>query len=436
MNLSVLKNRNYVLVILGRLVSDFGTYLQSFALSLYVLEKTGSPALFSTVIAVSIIPRILLMPFAGVLSDKISRKKMVVLMDVLSGIFVLAIAALFIAMGELTLPVIYAIVIVLNTISVFFSPSMSSMIPDIVKKDHLADANSMMELVGAVITVAAPITAGFLYGAFGIFVILLADGISFLISAFSESFIKIEKESLIPADNKESFVTNFKEGLAYLKTVPEFIIVIGVAIIANFALAPIFSIALPVVIIKDFGLSEAVYGVVTSLMSIGMFIGPVLASGIIKKYHYSKLVSTILTLSGIICMLIAIFSINSLLPNVYINTVIMVVLINILMIIILWTNLAMATARQKIVPGHLMGRVFSVVGMFAIIAMPIGQILMGALLDKAETYWIIGAFAVLVMLSGILAKIGFAYLEKRGKMYKEPEAIDEAAEPILEEAAT
>ena len=150
-------------------------------------------------------------------------------------------------------------------------------------------------------------------------------------------------------------------------------------------------------------------------------------TGIIKKYHYSKLVSTILTLSGIICMLIAIFSINSLLPNVYINTVIMVVLINILMIIILWTNLAMATARQKIVPGHLMGRVFSVVGMFAIIAMPIGQILMGALLDKAETYWIIGAFAVLVMLSGILAKIGFAYLEKRGKMYKEPEAIDEAA---------
>ena len=65
MNLKVLKNKNLVLVILGQFVSGFGTFIQSFALSLYVLKKTGSAALFASVLVVSVIPRILLTPFCG-----------------------------------------------------------------------------------------------------------------------------------------------------------------------------------------------------------------------------------------------------------------------------------------------------------------------------------------------------------------------------------
>ena len=421
MNLSVLKNKNYVLVVLGRFVSSFGTLLQNFALSLYVLEKTGSALLFSSVIAVSLIPRFFLMPIAGVITDKFSRKKMIVNMDILSGVFVLAISVLFLLKGELSLGVIYIIVITLNSINVFFEPSMNSIMPDIIEKDKLADANSLMEMSGAIISLTAPIVAGLLYSTLGIYVILAINAVSFLLSAFSEAFIKIEKESLIEKEEKENFIATFVSGLKYLKTMPEFLIVIGVAVIANFALGPIFSVALPVVILNDFGLSETVYGVIASLMTAGMMIGPLFASGIIKKYHYSKLVTVILSLSGILCFMIAVSSIKGIFPNIYYNTLIMVVLINILMIIIIWVNLALATARQRIVPGNLQGRVYSVIGMLAMIAMPLGQITMGSLLDVTESYIIIGIFAVLILISGILAKIGFSALERKGKMYKEPE---------------
>lgn len=416
MNLSVFKNRNFILVALGRFVSEFGTYLFSFALSLYVLEKTESAALFATVIAVSIIPRIILTPFAGVIIDRVSRKKMVVSMDVISGIVLLAIGGVYFAQGELSLVFIYVVVIATNTINVFFSPAMSSMMPDIVEKERLADANSITELGGAAIAITAPIIAGLLYSGFGLLIIIVVDGISFLLSAFSESFIKIKKESLIPDEEHEGFFHSFAEGFRYIISMPEFIIIAGVAIIANFALAPIFSIALPIVILQDFGMSEAAYGVVTSLMTIGMFIGPIFAAGIIKKYHYSKLVSFILTLSGVICLLFGLACINGIFPNVYFNTVLMLVLINILMIIIIWVNLATATARQRIVPGHLQGRVVSVVGTVAMMATPAGQALMGYLLDSNDTYIIVGMFALLVILSGILAKFGFARLEKSGKM--------------------
>ncbi len=226
---------------------------------------------------------------------------------------------------------------------------------------------------------------------------------------------------MIAKEEKESFIATFVSGLKYLKTMPEFLIVIGVAVIANFALGPIFSVALPVVILNDFGLSETVYGVIASLMTAGMMIGPLFASGIIKKYHYSKLVTVILSLSGILCFMIAGSSIKGIFPNIYYNTLIMVVLINILMIIIIWVNLALATARQRIVPGNLQGRVYSVIGMLAMIAMPLGQITMGSLLDVTESYIIIGIFAVLILISGILAKVGFASLDRKGKMYKEPE---------------
>lgn len=416
MNLSVFKNRNFVLVTLGRLVSEFGTYVFSFALSLYVLEVTGSPKLFALVIAVSIIPRIILTPFAGVIIDRVSRKKMVVSMDVLSGLVLLAISGIYIIQGGLSMLVVYIVVIATNTINVFFSPAMSSMMPDIVEKEKLADANSMTELGGAIISFAAPIVAAVLFSSFGLLILIVVDAVSFLLSAFSEAFIKIKKESIVSNEKRESFRESFKEGLRYIKSMPEFIIIAGVAVIANFALAPIFSIALPIVILNDFGMSEETWGVVASLMTIGMLIAPIFAASIIKKYHYSKLVSFILTLSGVICLLFGFACINGTFPNVYFNTVVMLVLINILMIIIIWVNLAISTARQRIVPGHLQGRVVSVVGVIAMAATPAGQALMGYLLESNKTYIIVSIFAFLIIMSGLLAKIGFARLEKSGKM--------------------
>ena len=435
MNLSVLKNRNYVLVILGRLVSEFGTYLESFALSLYVLKKTGSSALFATVIMVALIPRILLMPFAGVIADKFSRKKMVVRMDILSGLVVMAACAALYLKGELSLGMIYVFVIALNTISVFFTPAMNSMMPDIVEKEKLPDANSLMEIGAAIIAVTAPIVAGILYSGFGLLIILLFDAISFWLSSLSESFIKIEKESLISKENQQSFFSNFKDGIKYIIGMPEFLIIGGVAIIANFALGPIFSIALPVVILKDFELSETVYGIITALMTIGMFVGPLFAAGIVKKYHYSKLVSFILTMSGVICGLIAVSFIKGIFPNLYYNTVIMLVLINMLMIIIIWVNLATTTARQRIVPGELQGRVSSAVGMVAMMAMPAGQGLMGYLLDYNKSYVIVGIFAVIVLVSGLLAKVGFAHLERTGKMQVKAWDDEDRADAIQAEEA-
>jgi MFS family permease len=204
--------------------------------------------------------------------------------------------------------------------------------------------------------------------------------------------------------------------LTFIKSLPEFFIMLGVAVIANFALSPVFSVALPVVILQDFGISEDIYGLLTSLMMIGSFIAPMFAVKIIRKHHYSKLVSAILTFDAVIISLISIFSISGLFSSVWINIVSIILLLNILMMTIVVVNLGITTARQLMVPGDMMGRVSSVLGAFGMMAMPIGQAIMGSLLDTSKSYIIIAIYACLLLLSGVTAKIGFTKLAKSGKM--------------------
>lgn len=416
MNLKVLKNKNLVLVILGQFVSGFGTFIQSFALSLYVLRKTGSAALFSSVLAMSIIPRIILTPFAGVLSDRFSRKKMIVLMDFISSIAVAVFIVVFVITGELNMISIYILVLILSTISTFFTPSMAAIIPDIVEKKDLADANSMREIPNSILNLLSPLVAGVLFGFFGLLPIMIINSVSFLASAISEMFINIEKESILEKEHHEPYFASFKKGLSFIKTLPEIILIMLIAVVANFAIGPIFSVALPIVVLQDFGISEQIFGGFNSLTTIGMFIAPIFAAKIIKEYHYSKLVWTILAFDGILAFIISILSIKGLFGNVMINMILMAVVINILILTIIWVNLAISTATQLLVPGDMMGRVSSVIGTMAMISQPLGLALMGSLLGIGKSYIIMGGYSILLLVVGLAASAGYKLLEKKGKM--------------------
>ena len=416
MNLKVLKNKNLVLVILGQFVSGFGTMMQSFALSLYVLQKTGSAALFSSVMALSIIPRVVLTPIAGVVADRFSRKKMIVIMDMVSAFAVAVFCGIYIINGELNLVSIYILTMLLSAINSFFTPSMSAIVPDIVSKDQLADVNSIGALPQSILGFISPLAGGVLFGLFGIFPIMIINAISFFASSISEMFIKIKKESLQPAHEREHYFVSFKQGLKFIKSKPEIMLMVGVAVIANFALSPIFSVALPIVLLQDFGVSEQLYGLFNSLTTIGMLIAPIFAAKIIKKRHYSKLVWSMLTFDGILAIIIAALSIKGIFPSVMINYISMIIVINVLIITIVWVNLAISTATQLIVPGDMLGRVSSVIGTLAMIATPLGIALIGSLLEISKSYYIMAIYAAVLTVVGLASKFGFASLEKNGKM--------------------
>ena len=70
-----MRNKNFVIVVIGQIISLFGNAIQRFCMSLYILDLTGSAATFSTILAISNIPYILFAPIAGLLADTVNRKK-------------------------------------------------------------------------------------------------------------------------------------------------------------------------------------------------------------------------------------------------------------------------------------------------------------------------------------------------------------------------
>ncbi len=416
MHIKPLLKRNPLLLLLGQLVSAMGSMMQSFALSLYVLDKTGSGTKFASVIAMAIIPRIILGPVAGIITDRISRKKMIVILDFASFLVTIGFAAVYFFTGSLTLPMIYVLVFTLTTISVFFDSPVQAMIPDIIDKEYLVDANSASRLIFSVVSVTSPIVAGLLYGKLGLLAILVANGISFLLSSISETFIHIEKESL-QKDKSESFMKSFKDGWNFLRQAQVLLMIMGVALVANFALSPIFGIGLPYMLREDLQVSETLYGICLSIMTVGSMLGAILASVLCKKYSFDKLLSYILAFCGIIAAIIAVV----MLPSISLGTSLVKVftVVGLVLIVMLATtiaSIALGATMQRLVPGHLLGRVSGVLSTIAMAAMPVGQMLYGSALDIMPSFGITFIYAMIVVASGILSFIGFGRLRKKGKL--------------------
>ena len=139
--------RNFTLLLLGQVFSLLGNGALRFALSMYVLEKTGSAAVFGTLLAVSMAPTILLTPFGGVLADRMDRRVIMVGLDLASGAAVLAAAAVF-ADGR-GLAVTAALLIVLSVLGAFESPTVQACVPQMQSGENILRGNAAVNQVNA-----------------------------------------------------------------------------------------------------------------------------------------------------------------------------------------------------------------------------------------------------------------------------------------------
>ena len=84
--------KNFTLLILGQVSSLFGNYILRLALSMYVLEATGSAAVFAGIVSIAIVPTIFLSPLSGIFADRADKRTIMVALDTLIGIAVLSAA--------------------------------------------------------------------------------------------------------------------------------------------------------------------------------------------------------------------------------------------------------------------------------------------------------------------------------------------------------
>ncbi|QAT62364.1 MFS transporter [Acidilutibacter cellobiosedens] len=413
MNIKLLKQKDFFLLMFGNMTSLIGTSMQNFALALYVLAITHSTIKFASVTAITIIPKLIFGPISGVLADRFNRKGIMIGTDLVSGIVVLIYSVVFYIKGNLNLIDIYMIVIILTTTSVIDNPAVQTVIPSIMKKNELIDANSINTLLMTISDILALTIGAILYDNFGIGIIFILNSISFIISAISEIFINIPKDNVKnEKTDLKIFMSDFKEGMNYIKGENLIFNLLFIMIFINFAFNPIFKIGLPYISTEVLSGNGMQYSMLRITIIISGIIGSIISGRISKKFGINKLLFWSGIAISVAIGLLAVFVSKPYL-NIFATSIIpfitVIIICFIIMMIATLCNIVFETVIQKTVPLNMMGRIQSVISMVCTIAVPLGELFFGAVVDVTNPALAIGISSSIILMTIILFGRRFLY---------------------------
>lgn len=170
-------------------VSLLGDWFNTIALSTLVSRYTGgSGGAVSGLLLARFLPPLLVGPFAGVLVDRLNRKHLLILSDVLRAVVVLL---MLLVSGPETLWLIYALTVAQFLLSSVFEPGRSALLPSVVKPDDLVIANTLGSVTWSVMLAFGAVVGGAVAGIFGSSVALIIDAVSFALSALLIASISV-----------------------------------------------------------------------------------------------------------------------------------------------------------------------------------------------------------------------------------------------------
>ncbi len=412
-------NRNFLIIVLGQIISLFGSAIQRFSMSLYLLEFTGSTATFANILAISTLPYIIFAPIAGRLTDRMNRKKIMVYLDFLCALLIGA-YALILFEGKDHVAIVAVVMFLLSVSATLYGPAVTASIPQVVSEDKLTSANGIVNQVGAIVNFAGPILAGVLYGLMGIKLIVVINAVSFLASAIMELFLKIPNvtstnEAILTSKKaqekkgaasikfvKDSFA-DMKESFKYLKKEKQVILGIIVSYaLGNIFLVPILSIVAPFFINVKLGLPSQVYGIVEGICVLGMILGGFWISVKPKLFKIEKAHYTYFP------MIVGVFMMSAI-GFMHLNPYVLAGLFALsglaIMLSLSLSNVLTLTFIQKEIPAEMLGRVSAFSTAVATVSVAPGQLLFGQII---ETGMPIG----IILLVTALANIGVVMFVK------------------------
>ena len=404
-------NRDFTLVAIGQLISLFGNAILRFALALYVLDATGSAAVFGTVTAIAVIPTILLSPFGGILSDRVNRRNIMAALD-------FATAALALGLGlllseENAVALITAALLLLSVIQACYTPSVNSSVPLLQAEENLVKANAVVSQVSMLANLIGPVLGGVLYGFFGAMPIILVSGVCFFLSAVLELFIHIPFQ---PLDAKTGILQivkdDLRESIRFMtREQPDILrITLMIAVYSLFVVSTI-TVGLPYMVRTVLGLSSQLYGAAEGLMAAAGIAGGI-ASGFLAGRLKTSRLYWLLVLSGAALVPVgAAFLLGCGPMTCYIVITICIMAMQLLIALFSIFMLSLAQGRT---PSHLLGKMTAYIMTLTMCAQPVGQALYGVLFDRfaGSLYLPLIATALIAAAIGLASRGLFARLEQ------------------------
>ena len=272
-------NKDFILLLQGSTVSTIGDLMYSVAIGYWVYEQTGSNSLMGIMSAISMFVTMFLSPFSGSIVDKISRKWVLVCMDLIQGAIMITVGVLAYT-ERLNVPIVLIAAFLAALGSVFYSPAASTLMLDIIPHDDMVRGQSIFSGSNSLVNMVGTAFSGVMVAFLGVPLIVIINGLSNLYSAVSELFINVPKTihqgstitvKGILSDTRSAVKTVFSD--------PCLKICVPSALALNLLSAGVFSLILPFCMEKGFTVD--MYGYLMSVWTAASLIC-VLLLGAIK----------------------------------------------------------------------------------------------------------------------------------------------------------
>lgn len=403
-----LLNRSFVSVIFVQIASLFGDAVLRFALPLYVLNLTGSAALMGIVSACAWIPYIVLTPIGGVAADRLHKRRIMAVLDV---VMALTCGAYLLLEGTIDLiGLSICALIILYAAQSVYQPTVQAAVPFLVPRESVVRATAIVSQISALSGLVGPVIGGLLFGLFGIEPVVTVAGIAFALSAvLIVAFVRIPHVKhentgqggivrIVAGDIKESFAFLRHENPVILKVI---LLVAGI----NLTLTAFILIGAPVVVTQILGLPNQYMGFAEGALALGGLTGGILVGVLANRLHLRRASGLLMAAAAALLPMILVL-------GVPLDTMVAYALV----VASLFVTMACATMFsiqaisfvQLETPGHLVGKVIALAMSLANCAQPVGQLVYGGLFDALRSNLVpvvVGTVAIAFVISLITSRV-------------------------------
>jgi len=379
MESTTLLNRNFSLLVIGKFMSIFANQVLTFALPLYLLYTTGSPALFGSVLGLSFLPFIVTSPIAGIMADRYKKQYIMFWLDV-AVTAVIIMYMIISGMFATAVPIVIIKLLALNAIQGMYTPTSQACIPFLAPENKLIRANSIIETVNTLSNMAAPPTAGIILVRFGLFPILGICAVCFTVTAMMDLYIHIPYKK---QQTSESILQIIKSDMAqafhFVKKHPALIKLAMLMFILSALIPGVFNIGVPVLVIQHLEMDMIYLGTGRAIAWVGGILGGIIAGSLGEKLTLKSVPFTSIML-GLSIVPIG-FAVWMSLPHFIAFAIIVASDFISGLALILW-SIPIWSYIQTITPPTLIGKVMSLFSGLPMMAMGLGLLLFGVLFEQ------------------------------------------------------
>lgn len=400
--------KDFTLVVIGQIISLFGNAAVRFALPLYLLNQTGSSALYGTVMACAFIPAILLSPVGGMIADRVNKRNIMVVLDFTTAGILLVFLFL---QGRVDLVFLLTLTLMLLFgIAGAYQPAVQASIPVLVAQERYMQANAVINIVSSFAALLGPVLGGVLYSVYGLLPILEIGTVCFVVSAVMEIFIRIPYEK---QEAQGSILQIMRRDLAesfWFIRRQKPVIGSGLAVVCcvNLFFSAVINVGLPYLITEVLpftsSLANRLYGYAEGVLAAGGIAGGIGAGILAQKLQIRK-IGNLLTMAALCLFPVGI-------ALLWVKSAMVVYLIMTVCCFVIMASATMFSVQimafvQTETPQNLVGKVISVCMMLSMCAQPFGNAMYGVLFELCR-----GREAVVLLAAGAASLMTAAWARK------------------------